>query len=243
MLDKNLNPIGNAVDEDIKVHETGKQDEKLFLHNTGRTEIRKYLFEFSTDEKTYSIAFEGKIAQADISGIVESLRNQLYENCGGVILSYMEDHHLEFSHFKISAIPLKHKETMRRAEYLLKSFSVGTAASPDCVAGNYYAIIDHQEQINEHCHEGCYCALSRVQNNETCHYRIVGQIFSYNRCTDHADGYFAIRASDGGQPLRNIAVKSGEPVLPVFGCVDVTGLLLNIDRISTARQSMDISVR
>ena len=51
MLDKNLNPIGNATDEDIKVHETGKQDEKLFLHNTGRTEIRKYLFEFSTDEK------------------------------------------------------------------------------------------------------------------------------------------------------------------------------------------------
>lgn len=242
MSSKNFNLVVSAVNGGAKTQDTGGQAE-LVLEDSGRKGIRKFQFEFNGDEKTYSAAFKGKIDQTDIRGILELMQNQLYKNCGGVILSYLEQHQLEYSCFKTGVAPLKHEEIMKRVECLLKSYPDGTIASPACNADNYYAVIDHQKRISENYCEGCYCALSRILDNGNCRCRIVGQIFSYDKCEDHTDGYFAIRTSDNGQPLRNIAVKSGEPVLPVFGCVDVTGLLLNIDRISTARQSVDISVR
>ena len=43
--------------------------------------------------------------------------------------------------------------------------------------------------------------------------------------------------------LYNIAVSKSEPVLPTFGCVDIMNILLDIDNIKTAEQTIQIAVK
>lgn len=207
---------------------------------TGKTGMQTYRFEFCGDEKAYSVTFGAKITKKDVSGILEALQNQLYENCGGAILAYLDQHCLEYSGFKTSVLPLEHEEAMHWGEYLLRSCQDGYFDSP---ADNYYAVIDHQKWTSEDCCEGCYCALARILDGRGCHCRITGQIFSCDRCGDNQNGYFAVRVGENGHPLHDADAKAGEPVLPVFGCVDMVWLLLNIDSIDTASQAVKISVR
>lgn len=89
-----------------------------------------------------------------------------------------------------------------------------------------------------------YCSpktpvLSKCQHK----YSIIGQTFSYNETNSDEYNYFAIRESKENELINNIALSSGEPVLPSFGCIDLPTLLLNIDNIQTAEQVIEIAVK
>jgi len=74
-------------------------------------------------------------------------------------------------------------------------------------------------------------------------YHIIGQTFNYNETVCNESGYFAIRKNRNDVFLDNVIVSASEPVLPSFGCVDMTGILLNIDNIQTTEQVTKIALK
>lgn len=99
--------------------------------------------------------------------------------------------------------------------------------------------------ISENCCHGFYFAVKRIlsESESLCKYNIIGQTFNYNQITDDESAYFAIRENMNDELLYNIAVSKSEPVLPTFGCVDIMNILLDIDNIKTAEQTIQIAVK
>ena len=244
MLEKNYDsiPDGDINDINTLTHnmEAGAAGQSPL--NYGGDGIRTYCFEFG-DEKNYTVFFEGKLTQDDIHSILKVLHSCLYKDCPETIRLYMEQHHLEYSRFKTEVSLLKHEETMNRAEELLKSGSCDKIDSHLGGADSYYAVMDYQNHINGDCCEGCYYAIQKELDKETCSYHIVGQTFVCGKCDDSPQGYFAIRTNHNGRQIRNLDALSGEPVLPVFGCVDMTGVLTNIGSLLTAGQVRKTAVK
>lgn len=80
-------------------------------------------------------------------------------------------------------------------------------------------------------------------SENVCKYNIIGQTFDSNETNSDEYSYFSIRENKDNGLMDNIALSSGEPVLPSFGCVDMTGILLNIDNIQTAEQVTKIALK
>ena len=142
-------------------------------------------------------------------------------------------------------MPLKHNKTMELAELLLHA---GTCGNFDNCFGNadiFYTIADHQKWIREDCCHGCYYVVKRIHSsiNGLYHYCIIGQTFRYNETTGDESGYFAIRQNRTDGFLNTIVLSSGEPILSTFGCVDMFGVLLNIESIQTIEQAKKSAIR
>lgn len=208
--------------------------------------MRTYRFDFGDDNKLYSGSFEGKLTDGDLRGILKSLHSQLYKDCPATILYYLEQHHLEYAHFETKVSLLSHEAIMKQAKILLKSRSCNCM---DCITSGadiYYAVMDYQ-QWNRLCCEGCCYVVQRTldrtldSDNGSC--RIVGQTYTCDLCDNNLSGFFAIRSNDQNRNLHNIADLTGEPILPYFGCVDLIGLLMEIDNLHTVEQARTAAVK
>ena len=210
------------------------------IHNSEG--LQTYCFEFVGEQK-YTIFFEGHLTREDIHRILKILHNCLYKDCPETLRSYLEQHHLEYSHFKTEISLPEHKEVMNRAEELLNFGSCDEIDSRIGRMDNYYAVTDYQRRINGDGCEGCYYAVQKTTNHENCSYHIIGQTFATDKCDDNFHSFFAIRTNQNGRQIHNLDVLSGEPVLPVFGCVDISAILMNIVKLVTAEQVIKTALK
>ena len=211
----------------------------------GKNRFLSYKFKILDDENIYSISFDGKLTEEEIKQMLSAMRNCLYENTADAIQKYLEQNNLVYSGFVSTRKPLKHTIVMEFAELFLNS---GTCNSLDKYIGDtdiFYAIADHQKCISKNCCQGCYFAVKIVHpiDKGLYQYHIIGQTFNYDETTGDESGYFAIRTNRDDEYLDNIALSSGEPLLPSFGCIDLPALLLDIDNIQTTEQVIEIAVK
>ena len=215
--------------------------EKAMLYNRGLS----YRFEIMDDGNIYSISFNAGLTQEETKKILESIQNCLYEKAAGCIQTYLEQNNIAYTSFVASRKPLSHSRTMKLAELFLHSETCITLDNYTSNADIYYAIIDHQQSDNKGNCEGCYIVVQKTPVLSKCQhkYSIIGQTFSCSETNSEEYGYFAIRESKENELINNIALSSGEPVLPSFGCIDLPILLLNIDNIQRIEQVIEIAVK
>lgn len=206
-----------------------------------RTELQTYLFELGSEEKIYSITFNGRISDTETQKILEVMHRQPYRNCFEAVWAYLEQNKLEYSHFKTELSPSIHGDIMTRADIILKSLSKDAVDRQIGRADNYYAVMDYQK-INAFCCEGCYYAISRSLNGESNSCHIIGQTFTCDTRDENQSGYFAIRIGDC-QQLHDLDIKTDNLIFPAFGCMDMLGVLLNINAIHTAKEAEKIAVK
>ena len=201
---------------------TQKEDTPESTMQQGRDCFLSYRFEVMDDGNIYSISFRGKLADEETKKMLESIQNCLYEKAA-----------------------LSHSRTMKLAELFLHSETCINLDNYTSNADIYYAIIDHQQSDNKGNCEGCYIVVQKTPVLSKCQhkYSIIGQTFSCSETNSEEYGYFAIRESKENELINNIALSSGEPVLPSFGCIDLPILLLNIDNIQRIEQVIEIAVK
>lgn len=212
-------------------------------HNTMQTHkqtaARTYRFDFGTDEYLYTFSFKGSIPETDIHRMLEAAHSALYAECGKAVQSYLDSRHLGYTDFCSYRTLLKHDTLMAAASRLLHDASPKELYVQAGDAGEFYAVIDHQQQTDECCCEGCCLALSVTPSGQDtsheCH--IIGQVFQCGECDDKQNSYFAIRQGWPGDCLHTLADADGYPVIATSGCVDVVALLLSIDSITTPEQA------
>ncbi|MDE6851771.1 MAG: hypothetical protein K2J67_04695 [Lachnospiraceae bacterium] len=236
MNQKNLNKNITCTHMEDAPEITMQQDRDKFL---------SYRFEVMDDENIYSILFKGKLTEKDAKKMLEMIQNCLYEKMADCIQVYLDKNNIAYSGFVSTKKPLGHNKVMELAELLLHS---DRCSGFDSYLGNtdtYYLIADHQKLIAENCCQGCNFVVKRTlsESESLYKYNIIGQIFSCNQDTGDEAGYFAIRKNKDDGLMDNVALSSGETVLPSFGCIDLTALLLNIDSIQTAQQVIEIAVK
>ena len=224
---------------------TQKEDTPESTMQQGRDCFLSYRFEVMDDGNIYSISFRGKLADEETKKMLESIQNCLYEKAAGCIQTYLEQNNIAYTSFVASRKPLSHSRTMKLAELFLHSETCITLDNYTSNADIYYAIIDHQQSDNKGNCEGCYIVVQKTPVLSKCQhkYSIIGQTFSCSETNSEEYGYFAIRESKENELINNIALSSGEPVLPSFGCIDLPILLLNIDNIQRIEQVIEIAVK
>ena len=215
--------------------------EKAMLYNRGLS----YRFEIMDDGNIYSISFNAGLTQEETKKILESIQNCLYEKAAGCIQIYLEQNNIAYTGFVASRKPLSHSKAMKLTELFLHSENCISLDTHTSNADIYYAIIDHQQSDNKGKCEGCYIVVQKTPVLSKCQhkYSIIGQTFSCSETNSEEYGYFAIRESKENELINNIALSSGEPVLPSFGCIDLPTLLLNIDNIQRTEQVIEIAVK
>ena len=215
--------------------------EKAMLYNGGLS----YRVEIMDDGNIYSISFDAGLTQEETKKMLESVQNCLYEKTAGYIQKYLEQSNIAYTDFVASRKPLIHSRTMKLAELFLHSENCISLDTHTSNADIYYAIIDHQQSDNKGNCEGCYIVFQKTPVLSKCQhkYSIIGQTFSCNETNSDEYSYFAIRESKENELINNIALSSGEPVLPSFGCIDLPTLLLNIDNIQRTEQVIEIAVK
>ena len=204
-----------------------------------------YKLDFGSDEKLYSISFGGEIPLKESKKMLESIQNSLYQRMAENIQLYLNHHHLKYSDFVAKELPLNHETVMEYTNNLLHSDSCDIIDQHIGDADIYYGIMDCQ-QWNEHgCCEGCYSLVKRIisGHSASCLYKITAQKFNYYKSNDEEQSYFAIRTNDGSKNIHDIDAIRGNSVIPTFGCVDMMGLLLNIDNIRNAGQAERIAIK
>lgn len=236
MNQKNLNKNITGTQVDDAAESTMQQDKDKFS---------SYKFEIMEDDNIYSISFRGKLADEETKKMLESIQNCLYEKTADCIQTYLEQNNIAYSGFVSSKMPLNHNKTMELAELLLHSDGCSGFDSYFGNTDTCYLIADHQQWTTENCCHGCYFAVKRTFSESENLYRhnIIGQTFNYNEINGDENGYFAIRESKDNEALYNIAVSASGPVLPAFGCIDILGILLNIDNIQAIEQIEKIAVK
>ena len=224
---------------------TQKEDTPESTMQQGRDCFLSYRFEVMDDGNIYSISFRGKLADEETKKMLESIQNCLYEKAAGCIQTYLEQNNIAYTGFVASRKPLSHSRTMKLAELFLHSETCINLDNYTSNADIYYAIIDHQQSDNKGNCEGCYIVVQKTPVLSKCQhkYSIIGQTFSCSETNSEEYGYFAIRESKENELINNIALSSGEPVLPSFGCIDLPILLLNIDNIQRIEQVIEIAVK
>lgn len=235
MSEKNINM-------DISAQNTKSNEHNYSSHPPDNAGFQKYLFEFGDDDSLYSGSFSGKLTLEDIRGLLKFLHGQTYKDCPEAILSYLRQQQLEYSHFKAAIMPLEHEAVIKFAENLLKSPSCSCIEDHIDGADNYYAVTDHQIQVNGGC-EGCYYAIRKTMDSGTYSFHIIGQTFACDKNDENQNGYFAIRSGGQHRNLRNLDDFSGEPIFPSFGYVDIFGILMDIDSLNTAEQIKKTAVK
>lgn len=207
------------------------------------TAMQKFVFEFGSDGNIHSVSFLGNLSHEDIRLMLESVRQELYADCGSAIHLYLERKNIPYSNLKTDMYSLSHQEIMDRANRFLQSCDSEGFDAHICKTDNYYAVTDQQVRTPGGGCEGCYYAVRKSEDNGGFHYRIVGQTYACSRSEDTAHGYFAVRTGRDSQKFFNLDTKTGEPVFPSFGCIDIMGVLINIDSIMTSGQAKRIAVK
>lgn len=205
--------------------------------------MQKYMFEFGSNGDIHSVSFMGNLFHEDIRLILESVQQKLYADCGRAIHSYLERNNIPYSNLKMDMYLLSHQEIMDRANRFLQTCDPEDFDARICRTDNYYAVMDQQAQTPDSRCEGCYYAVRKSTDSGNSHYRIVGQTFSCNKSGDNLHGYFAVRTGECDRKLHNSDAVSGEPVFPAFGCIDIMGVLINIDSITTSGQAKETALR
>lgn len=211
----------------------------------GRDSFLSYKFEVMGDDNIYSVSFNGKLTDEETRKMLEPIKNCLYEKIPDAIQMYLEQNNLAYSGFVSTKKPLEHSKVMELADSLLYSGSNSSLDSYFRNADTCYVIVDHQKWISENCCQGCYFAVKIAYpiDKGLYQYHIIGQTFNYDETTGDESGYFAIRTNRDDGYLDNIALSSGEPVLPSFGCIDLPTLLLDINNIQRTEQVIEIAVK
>jgi len=227
------------------ITDTQVEDAPKSTRKQDRNSFSSYKLEIIDDENIYSICFNGKLTEEETQEMLKSIQNCLYENIADAIQKYLEQNNLIYYGFVFTRQPLEHTMAMEFAELLLVS---GTCGSLDRHIGDtdiFYAITDYRKWISENCCQGCYFAVKITHSidKDLYQYLIIGQTFNYDETTGDESGYFAIRTNREDGCLDNIALSSGWPVLPSFGCIDLVSLLLNIDNIQTIEQTKKTAVK
>lgn len=205
--------------------------------------MQKFMFEFGSDGNIHSVSFEGQLSHEDIRLMLESVRQKPYADCSSAIYLYLKQNNMPYSNLKSEMIPLNHQKIMSRAQRFLQSCSPEDFNARICRTDNYYAVADQQARTPDGGCEGCYYAVRKSADSGSFHYRIVGQTFSCNKSGDNLHGYFAVRTSGCGRKFHNSDTVSGELVFPAFGCIDIMGVLIDIDSITTSRQAKETALR
>lgn len=214
------------------------------LNSGSNTTSQSYCIRLIGDSEQFLTTFKGNIPVSDIQNILKTIQNHLYEDSGKIIAEYLMQHSLKYSNLHFETSNTNHREIMSIANKLLHHDSVSLIDEILNIAENYYATIDHQEFARMNIYEGCYFAIrkSTTSCNNICNYKIIGQTFISNASEEDPTGYFAIRSSNGASQLHDIQILQN-PIIPVFGCIDVIGLLSEIDNIKTAKQALQIAIR
>lgn len=202
-----------------------------------------YRFEIMDDDNIYSISFRGKLTEEETRKMLESIQNCLYEKAADGIQGYLEQHNLPFTGFTASRKPVEHSGIMELANLFLHLDNCSGFNSYFENADIYFLIADHQKWTAQNCCQGCYLAVKKAFPKSGGLFNIIGQIFSCNEINGDENCYFAIRKSRGNEQLCNVDASAGEAVLPAFGCVDIIGVLLNIDNIQTTKQAVQIALK
>lgn len=224
---------------------TQKEDTPESTMQQSRDSFLSYKFEIMEDDNIYYVSFNGKLTDEETRKMLESIQNCLYEKIPDAIQMYLEQNNLAYSNFVSTKKPLEHSKVMELAGLLLHS---DDCSDFDRCFGNAdicYLIADHQKWTAENYCHGCYFAVKKTltKSESSCKYNIIGQTFNYNEINGDENGYFTIRESRNKEALYNIAVSDNGPVLPAFGCVDILGILLNIDNIQAIEQIEKIAVK
>lgn len=208
------------------------------------TKSRRFRFDFGCDEGLYAMAFDSSISEEDVRKMLAFLRNCKYKNMDDIIPAYLEKHHLKYSDFVSVEMPLLDGTAMNWADYLLHSDGCEKLNEKINGMNVFYSIMDYQRNTPEGGCEGCYFAIkaTALEGGEF-QYSIIVQDFSTEGSRPEEHGCFAIRQSDGNGRLQDIAREEGELVLPNLGCVDVIGILSDIENIRTKEQAMKTAVR
>ena len=224
---------------------TQKEDTPESTMKQSRDSFLSYRFEIMGDDNIYYVSFNGKLTDEETRKMLESIQNCLYEKISDAIQMYLKQNNLAYSDFIATKKPLEHSKVMELAGSLLYPGSNSSLDSYFRNADTCYVIADHQKWISENCCQGCYFAVKIVHpiDKGLYQYHIIGQTFNYDETTGDESGYFAIRTNRNDGYLDNIVISDSEPVLPSFGCVDMLGILLNIDSIQTVEQIEKIAVK
>lgn len=210
-----------------------------------KTEIQTYRIAFGGDDYLYTVSFRAAMDQTEINWLLDIARSRLYEQLPETIRQCLDLSCLEYSDFVSSAERLEHGRVMESVASLLHGSSCGCL---DRLAGGadvFYGMMDHQRQIGRNCCEGCYLAVSRAvsQKNRGAEYHVIGQTFQYEISIGRENSFFTIRRMESGHPIYTLEETSGCPVLSLFGCVDVVGLLVDIHSIQTKEQAVRLANR
>lgn len=231
--------------KNITCTQMGDIAENTIQQKGSSNKFLSYKFEIMENENIYSASFDGKLTQQETEKMLESIQNCLYEKMANVIQMYLEQNNIAYTSFVASRKPLIHNRIMKLAELFLHSEPCRSLDTHTSNSDIYYAIIDHQQPDNKNNCEGCYIVIKRIPALNKCQHKyiIIGQTFSYNETNSDEYGYFVIRKTKDNGLMDNVALSSGETVLPSFGCIDLAALLLNIDSIQTAQQAIEIAVK
>lgn len=210
------------------------------------TPPQSYRFEFGSDEKLYTVSFNGILLENIPDEILEAAGTSTYEDSGKTIHAYLKKQHLKYSNFEFKESYLNHQKVMEWANTLLNSDASTAIDASIGNADHYYGVMDYQKWTQKNQCEGCYLAIKRGIPNKTFErtfkYNLIGQTFILNESDDKSINHFAIRKKNGHSPFHNLYISMGRPVLPTFGCVDMIRTLRNIDHIHNAKQAKDIAI-
>ncbi len=210
-------------------------------------QTQAYRFEFGSDGEIRTVSFKGRLPEEEADKVLEAAGRRAYKDAGAAIRSYLERQGLEYSGFESREAVLKHGEIMEWADALLHSGACRAIGARAGNADRYYAVMDHQEWIREGCCEGCCYAVKRSVLHSPLkawsRHHVIGQTFLLDESEDKGRGFFAVRRKDGLLPFRCLCLSNGIPVLPAFGCLDMVGLLRNIESIHTVEQAKNTAIK
>lgn len=209
------------------------------------TEIRTYRIAFGGDGSVFAVSFKAAMHQPEINRLLAAARSSLYENIPEAIRRCLDSSCLEYSDFVSDAARLEHEKIMTFADCLLHDNSFNCLDRLAGGADAYYGIMDHQRRTGGNCCEGCYYAVSRTASgkNSTAEYHVIGQTFRYDTSSGMEKSFFTIKRNDRSNSMHALEETAGYPVLSLFGCVDMAGILVNINSITTKEQAAEIANR
>lgn len=210
-----------------------------------KAEIQTYRIAFGGDGLLYSVSFKAAMDRLETDRVLAVACSSLYENIPEAIRRCLDSSGLEYSDFVSGAAYLEHEKIMAFADCLLHDNSCNCLDRLAGKADSYYGIMDHQRRTGENCCEGCYYAVSRTVSgkNNTAERHVIGQTFWYDTSSGMENSYFAIRKNNGDSSMHTLEATASCPILSLFGCVDVAGLLMNINTITTKEQASKIANR
>lgn len=201
-----------------------------------------YRFEFGSDDRIFSTSFRGALTEPEIRGILESVRNSLYEKCGDAIRAYLDSHNLTYSKFTVKEKLIQVTKPITFADSFLHDPSCDIVDKWIGGTKYYFCVMDCRDWMEDHC-KGCYFVLARFpsEQNGQYEYHVISQTFDHTGFREKEESHFAIRKDDGEHNLVTLDEDDTSPVLETFGCVDLLSLLCNITNFTKAQQAGDLA--